>query len=48
VAVVSAKERISSEVKAQAQAIVRKPFDVDDLLAVVRRLLPPLAKVALG
>jgi DNA-binding response OmpR family regulator len=48
VVLVSAKERISSEVKAQAQAIVRKPFDVDDLLAVVRRLLPPLAKVALG
>jgi DNA-binding response OmpR family regulator len=47
VVLVSAKERISSEVKAQAQAIVRKPFDVDDLLAVVRRLLPPLAKVAL-
>jgi DNA-binding response OmpR family regulator len=47
VALVSARERISSEVKAQAQAIVRKPFDVDDLLAAVRRLLSPLANVAL-
>ena len=42
VVLVSAKEGISREVQAQTQAIVRKPFDVDDLLAVVRRLLPPL------
>jgi CheY-like chemotaxis protein len=44
VVLVSAKEGISPEVKAQAQAVVRKPFDVDDLLAVVRRLLSPPLK----
>jgi len=42
VVVVSAEVDISPEVQAQAQAIVRKPFTIDGLLAVVHRLLPPL------
>lgn len=41
VVLVSAKEAIPPEVQAQVQAVVRKPFDVDELLAVVRSLLPP-------
>jgi len=41
VVLVSAEEALPPEVKAQVQAIVRKPFDVDDLLAVVHRLIPP-------
>lgn len=40
VVLVSAKPAILPELQAQVQAVVPKPFDVDDLLAVVRQLLP--------
>jgi DNA-binding response OmpR family regulator len=41
VVIVSAKHPIPSAVHTMAQAIVPKPFDIDELLTVVRRLAPP-------
>lgn len=40
VVIVSAQEP-SPAVRALAQAVVPKPFDIEDLLAIVARLVPP-------
>jgi DNA-binding response OmpR family regulator len=42
VAIVSARTAIPTDVQAQAQAMIEKPFSVENLLAVVQQLLPPL------
>jgi two-component system response regulator TctD len=41
VVVVSAKHPIPREVRELADAIVPKPFDLDELLSVIRGLVPP-------
>ncbi len=41
VVVVTATEPIPASVRRLAQAIVPKPFDVDKLLTVIRKLVPP-------
>ena len=40
VVIVSAQEP-SQQIREMVQAIVPKPFDIEDLLAVVQRLVPP-------
>ena len=39
--IISSGAPISRELQAQVQAVVNKPFDVDDLIATIRELLPP-------
>jgi DNA-binding response OmpR family regulator len=46
VVIVSAKRRIPSAVRELAQAIVPKPFDIDDLVALIRGLVPPPDRAA--
>ena len=41
VVVVTATEPIPASVRRLAQAIVPKPFDIDKLLTVIRKLVPP-------
>jgi hypothetical protein len=41
VVIVSAKYPIPLNVRKMAQAIVPKPFDIDELLTVVRSFVPP-------
>ena len=41
VVVISSATLIAPRVKELAQAILQKPFDIDDLLDVIRRLAPP-------
>jgi CheY-like chemotaxis protein len=41
VVVISSLEIISPRVKDLAQAIIRKPFDIDSLLETIQRLAPP-------
>ena len=43
VVIVSAKHPIPADVRTMAQAIVPKPFDIDELLTVVRSFAPPPA-----
>jgi two-component system KDP operon response regulator KdpE len=40
VIVISSTAPISRELQSKVQAVVTKPFDVDDLIATVRKLLP--------
>jgi two-component system, OmpR family, phosphate regulon response regulator PhoB len=44
VIVVSAKHPIPREVRELAQAVVPKPFDIDELLTVIRDFVPPPAR----
>lgn len=41
VVIISSATMIAPRVKELAQAILQKPFDIDDLLDVVQRLTPP-------
>jgi len=41
VVIVSAKYPVPPDVRTMAQAIVPKPFDIDELLNVVRSFVPP-------
>ena len=41
VVIVSAKHPISQEIRKLAQAIVPKPFDIDEFLTVIRNIIPP-------
>ena len=41
VVIISSATLIAPRVKELAQAILQKPFDIDDLLDVVQRLTPP-------
>ncbi len=41
VVIISSATLIAPRVKQLAQAILQKPFDIDDLLDVVQRLTPP-------
>ena len=40
VIIITSGAPISRELQAQAQAVVTKPFDVDDLIGIIRELLP--------
>ena len=40
VAIISAKHPISKELRKLAQATITKPFNLDDLLAIIRKLIP--------
>lgn len=41
VVIVSAATSIPDQIRDLADAVVPKPFDIDDLLATIRRLMPP-------
>ena len=41
VVIISSATSIAPRVKKLAQAILQKPFDIDDLLDVIQRLTPP-------
>ena len=41
VVIISSATIIAPRVKELAQAIIQKPFDIDDLLDVIQRLAPP-------
>jgi len=41
VVIISSATMIAPRVKELAQAILQKPFDIDDLLNVIQRLTPP-------
>jgi CheY-like chemotaxis protein len=41
VVIISSLEIVPPRVKELAQAIIRKPFDVDTLLQIIQRLAPP-------
>ena len=41
VVIISSATIITPRVKELAQAILQKPFDIDDLLGVIQRLTPP-------
>ena len=48
VVLVTAVEPIPSHVRNLAQAIVPKPFQVDNLLTVIQSLVPPLKRTSKG
>jgi two-component system, OmpR family, phosphate regulon response regulator PhoB len=41
VVIVSAKSHIAANVRELAQAVVSKPFELDDLIAIIRSFVPP-------
>jgi DNA-binding response OmpR family regulator len=41
VAIISAKHPISKELRKLAQATITKPFNLDDLLTIIKKLIPP-------
>ena len=41
VVIVSAKAHIAADVREQAQAVVSKPFELDDLLTIIKGFVPP-------
>jgi CheY-like chemotaxis protein len=41
VVIISSLEIIPARVEELAQAIIRKPFDIDTLLEIIQRLVPP-------
>ena len=41
VVIITSATLIAPRVKELAQAVVQKPFDIDDLLEVIQRLIPP-------
>jgi two-component system phosphate regulon response regulator PhoB len=41
VVIVSAKSHIPADVRELAQAVVSKPFELDDLIAIIRSFVPP-------
>jgi DNA-binding NtrC family response regulator len=43
VVIISSATIIAPRVKKLAQAILQKPFDIDDLLEIIQRLTPPPA-----
>jgi len=41
VVIITSATLIAPRVKELAQAVLQKPFDIDDLLEVIQRLAPP-------